>query len=51
MGPLRLSVAFISFAKKVAIDFCQIFSQLLRILFHGIYKIKSGGHRARLRGN
>ena len=28
-----LSEAFISFAKKVAIDFCQFFSQLLRILF------------------
>ena len=28
-----LSVTFISFAKKVAIDFCQFFSQLLRILF------------------
>ena len=33
-GPVTsLSVAFISFAKKVAIDFCQIFSQLLRVLF------------------
>ena len=30
---MSLSVAFISFAKKVAIDFCQFFSQLLRILF------------------
>ena len=27
------SVTFISFAKKVAIGFCQFFSQLLRILF------------------
>ena len=26
-------IAFISFAKKVTIDFCQFFSQLLRILF------------------
>ena len=34
IGPVTsLSVAFISFAKKVAIDFYQIFSQLLRILF------------------
>ena len=34
VGPVTcLSVAFISFAKKVAIDFCQFFSQLLRILF------------------
>ena len=33
VGPVTyLSVAFISFAKKVAIDFCQFFSQLLRIL-------------------
>ena len=27
-----VSVAFISFAKKVATDFCQLFSQFLRIL-------------------
>ena len=27
-----LSVAFISFARKVAIDFCQFFSQLFRML-------------------
>ena len=34
VGPVTsLSVAFMSFAKKVAIDFCQFFSQLLRILF------------------
>ena len=34
VGPvMSLSVAFISFAKKVAIDFCQFFSHLLRILF------------------
>ena len=34
VGPVTsLSVAFISFAKKVAIDFCQFFAQLLRILF------------------
>ena len=34
VGPFTsLSVAFISFAKKVVIDFCQFFSQLLRILF------------------
>ena len=34
VGPVTsLSVAFISFAKKVAIDFCQFFSHLLRILF------------------
>ena len=34
IGPVTPpSVAFISFAKKVAIDFCQIFSQLLGILF------------------
>ena len=34
VGPVTsLSVAFISFAKKVAIDFCQFFSQLLRTLF------------------
>ena len=32
---MSLSVAFISFAKKVAatVDFCQFFSRLLRILF------------------
>ena len=34
VGPVTsLSVAFISFAKKVAIDFCQFFPQLLRILY------------------
>ena len=34
VGPvMSLSVAFISFAKNVAIDFRQFFSQLLRILF------------------
>ena len=34
VGPVTsLSVAFISFAKKVAIDLCQFFSQLLRMLF------------------
>ena len=34
VGPvMSLSVVFISFAKKVAIDFCYYFSQLLRILF------------------
>ena len=33
VGPVTsLSVAFILFAKKVAIDFCQFFSHLLRIL-------------------
>ena len=30
---MSLSVAFPSFAKKVAIDLSQFFSQLLRILF------------------
>ena len=29
----KSSVAFISFAKKVAIAFCQFFSQLLQMLF------------------
>ena len=34
IGPvMSLSVAFISVAKKVARDFCQTFSQLLRVLF------------------
>ena len=34
VGPVTsLFVTFISFDKKVAIDFCQFFSQLLRILF------------------
>ena len=36
---MSLSLAFISFAKKVAIGYCS----------HWIYKIKSGRHRARLR--
>ena len=34
VGPnASLSLASISFAKKVAVDFCQCFSQLLKILF------------------
>ena len=38
-----LSVAFISFAKKVAIDLCQFFSQLLRMLFSlNLYNKKWG---------
>ena len=31
---MSLSEAFISFAKRVVIDFGQVFSQLLRILFY-----------------
>ena len=44
-----LSVTFISFAKKVAIDFCQFFLSDWGYCSHWVYKIKSGGHRARLR--
>ena len=34
VGPgMSLSVAFISFTKRVTIDFCQCFSHLLKLLF------------------
>ena len=33
MGDFGIDQYIISFAKKVAIDFCQFFSQLLSILF------------------
>ena len=50
VGPaMSLSVAFISFVKKVAIDFCHFFFFFWGYCSHWIYKIKSGGHRARLR--
>ena len=48
---MALSVAFISFAIKVAIDFCHVFSQLLRILFSLNLYNKRWGHHARLREN
>ena len=45
VGPVTsLSVALISFAKKVAIDFCQFFSQLLRMLFSDDAKIVRSGN-------
>ena len=50
-GPVTpLSVAFISFAKKVAIDFCQFFSQLLRILFSLNLKNKKWGSPCSFKG-
>lgn len=44
-----LSAAFLSFAKKVAINFCQFSLSYWRYCSHWIYEIKSGGHWARLR--
>ena len=48
VGPVTsLSVAFISFAKNLPIFFLSYWGHCS----HWIYKIKSGGHRARLREN
>ena len=45
----RKTVTFISFVNNVAIDFCQFYLTYWGYCCHWIYKIKSGGHRARLR--